>query len=217
MLSTQSIRIKTSSEMRNMGGWTKSREFNVRIRWSNEIMRKNCTFGILSSVRWFYSRDLFSILSLSRGNSISSPLDISEWSPRMAVVQKWRQFWNHTANTKRRLPPKKGAIPNIRSMDGGFAVNEQNIECDALPSKYCSRMFFVDFVEFDIDHGFDSVPKTMAKHWMSISYCPPIAHSPFAYPLQWNRTTAHRAFVEWNVTNGLGQRDSASAYIRMGK
>lgn len=100
------------------------------------VMRKNCTFYFLSRVRWINLLFLFYSISfsLSRGNSISSPLGISEWSPSMAVVQKWRQIRNHTQ--KDDVNEKKGAILYIRSMDGGFAVNEQNIKQYAV---HCHR------------------------------------------------------------------------------
>lgn len=197
MLSTQFIWIKTSSEMRNIVGKQKvgnsmsaydKVEPGLRLHRA-DVMRKNCTFCFwwnpLTAVFRFVS------FSLSRRNTISSPLDVSEWS-----AHAWLSSKNDVkleTTHKKTTPTGKGAIFYGRSLHAGFAVNEQNIECGALRSTYCPRMvfFLVKSVEFDINHGFDSVPETMAKHWMSVGYCPPIAHSPFAYPLQWNRTTAH--------------------------
>lgn len=100
---------------------------------------------------------------------------------------------NWKPHTKRRRQPGKVQFStDVLYTRASLSMNR------TLNAVHCDRrivlvwfFFLVKPVEFDINHGFDSVPETMAKHWMSVGYCPPIAHSPFAYPLQWNRTTAH--------------------------
>lgn len=154
---------------------------------------------------------LFVSFSLSRRNSIPSP---SEWSPSMAVVQKWRQIGNHTQKDD----ANRGKVQF--STDGLYTGASLSMN-RTLSAVHCDRRIVLVWFFFSTNPlNLISTVALIAcpKQWPNIEWVLAIVRqSPTHHSLiRYNGTallpTARRALVEWNVINGLGQRDSASVH-----